>query len=144
MIGSYLCYMVPEGKMIILFDGVCNLCNGAVNFIIKHDKNDIFRYASLQSNIGKKLTLERNIDTSQLDSIILINPGTAYYHKSTAALQIAKRLSGILPFLSIFLVLPNAFRDWVYDIIAKNRYKWFGKKDNCMIPTPELKSLFMD
>ncbi|WP_109437490.1 MULTISPECIES: thiol-disulfide oxidoreductase DCC family protein [Aquimarina] len=136
--------MIKEDKKIILFDGVCNLCNSAINFIIKRDKKDIFRYASLQSEIGKKLILERNIDTSSLDSILLIEPKVAYYHKSTAALHIAKQLSGLYPLLSVFLILPKFFRDWIYNIIAKNRYKWFGKKESCMIPTPELKALFID
>ncbi|RZS93757.1 thiol-disulfide oxidoreductase DCC family protein [Aquimarina brevivitae] len=129
---------------IILFDGVCNLCNGAVNFIIKRDKNSIFRYASLQSEIGQQLTSERGIDTTQIDSIILIDPNEAYYIKSTAALQIAKQLSGFYPLLSIFLIFPKVLRDWIYDFIAKNRYKWFGKKEQCVIPTPELRSLFLD
>lgn len=136
--------MIPEGKKIILFDGVCNLCNSVVNFIIRHDKNDVFRYASLQSDIGIKLANERKIDTSKLDSIILIDPKIAYYHKSTAALHIAKQLSGIYPLLFVYIILPKFIRDWIYDIIAKNRYKWFGKKDSCIIPTPELKSLFID
>ena len=133
-----------EGKKIILFDGVCNLCNGAVNFIIKRDKNDVFRYASLQSEIGKKLASEIGVDTSKLDTILLIEPSVAYYHKSTAALHIAKQLSGGYPLLSVFLIFPKILRNWVYDIIAKNRYKWFGKRDNCVIPTPELKALFID
>ncbi len=136
--------MIEKGKKVILFDGVCNLCNGAVNFIIKHDKKDVFRYASLQSEIGQKLISERGIDTTKIDSILLIDPSVAYYHKSTAALHIAKQLSGIYPLLSVFLVLPKFIRDWVYDVIAKNRYKWFGKKESCMIPTPELKALFID
>ncbi|MBQ0733260.1 thiol-disulfide oxidoreductase DCC family protein [Aquimarina celericrescens] len=136
--------MIEAGKKIILFDGVCNLCNNAINFVIKRDKNDVFRYASLQSEIGKKLIAERNIDISKIDSILLIDPKIAYYHKSTAALQISKQLSGIYPLLSVFLVVPQSLRDWVYDIIAKNRYKWFGKKESCMIPTPELKALFID
>lgn len=133
-----------EGKKIILFDGVCNLCNNAVNFIIKRDKNDIFRYASLQSEIGKELALEFGIDTSKLDTILLIEPSVACYHKSTAALHIAKQLSGGYPLLSVFLIFPKILRDRIYDIIAKNRYKWFGKRDNCVIPTPELKALFID
>ncbi|WP_299253539.1 thiol-disulfide oxidoreductase DCC family protein [uncultured Aquimarina sp.] len=133
-----------EGKKIILFDGVCNLCNGAVNFIIKRDKNDVFRYASLQSKIGQKLAEERGIDTSKLDTILLIEPNTAYYHKSTAALHIARQLSGGYPLLSIFLVFPKFLRDCVYDIISRNRYNWFGKKESCMIPTPKLKALFID
>ncbi len=136
--------MIEAGKKIILFDGVCNLCNNAINFVIKRDKNDVFRYASLQSEIGKELIAERNIDISKIDSILLIDPKIAYYHKSTAALQISKQLSGIYPLLSVFLVVPQSLRDWIYDIIAKNRYKWFGKKESCMIPTPELKALFID
>ncbi|MBP2833553.1 DUF393 domain-containing protein [Aquimarina sp. U1-2] len=136
--------MVEEGKKIILFDGVCNLCDSAINFVIKHDKNDVFRYASLQSDIGKKLISERSIDSATIDSIILIDPKLAYYHKSTAALQITKQLSGIYPVFSVFLIVPKTIRDWVYDFVAKNRYKWFGKKESCMIPTPELKALFID
>ena len=135
---------LPENKKIILFDGVCNLCNNAVNIIIDHDKNDVFRYASLQSQLGQQLTLERGIDTSKIDSIILIDPGNAYYIKSTAALQIAKHLSGGYRLLSNFLFLPESFRNLVYDFIAKHRYKWFGKKDNCRIPTPELKNKFLE
>ena len=136
--------MKEEEYKIILFDGVCNLCNNAINFVIKRDKKSVFRFASLQSDIGQKLINERGIDTSKIDSIILIDPGTAWYEKSTAALQIAKQLSGMLPLLSVFLIFPKSFRDWIYDIIARNRYKWFGKKDQCMIPTPELKALFID
>jgi len=136
--------MVEKGKKIILFDGVCNLCNSAINFVIKRDKKDIFRYASLQSEVGQKLVKERNIDLAKIDSIILIDPNIAYYHKSTAALQIAKLLSNPYPLFSVFLVLPRFLRDWGYDFVAKNRYGWFGKKESCMIPTPELKSLFID
>ncbi|TKD65991.1 thiol-disulfide oxidoreductase DCC family protein [Flavobacterium sp. ASW18X] len=133
-----------EAKKIILFDGVCNLCNGAVQFIIKRDKRSVFKFASLQSEIGKRLTKERGIDTELLDSIILIEPGIAYYSKSTAALQIMKSFGGIWNLTRLFTVLPEGFRDIVYDFIAKNRYKWFGKKDACMIPTPELQSRFLD
>ncbi|WP_298319216.1 thiol-disulfide oxidoreductase DCC family protein [uncultured Aquimarina sp.] len=133
-----------EGKKIILFDGVCNLCNGAINFIIKRDKNDVFRYASLQSEVGQKLAKERDIDTSKLDTILLIEPGMAYYHKSTAALRIARQLSGGYPLLSVFLIFPKFLRDCVYDIVSRNRYNWFGKKESCMIPTPKLKALFID
>lgn len=128
---------------IIFFDGVCNLCNSAVQFIIKHDKNRSYRYASLQSELGKKFLKERNIDPKELDSIILVKPNEAYYHKSSAALRIAKKLSGFYPILSIFLVVPKFIRDFIYDFIAKNRYKWFGKKSNCMIPTAEQQTLFL-
>lgn len=135
---------LPKDKKIILFDGVCNLCNDAVNFIIEHDKKDVFRFASLQSEIGKKLTSERGIDPEVTDSIILIEPGVAYYKKSTAALEISKELSGGYSYLSYFSFLPEIFRDGIYDLIANRRYKWFGKKDACMIPTPELKAKFLD
>lgn len=136
--------MIEKGKKIILFDGVCNLCNASINFVIKRDKKDLFRYASLQSEVGQKLISERNIDIKNIDSILLIDPSVAYYHKSTAALHIAKQLSGFYPFLSVLIILPRFFRDWIYDIVARNRYKWFGKKESCMIPTPELKALFID
>ncbi len=133
-----------EGKKVILFDGVCNLCNSAINFIIKHDKNDVFRYASLQSEIGKKYIDQFNIDSTSLDSILLINSETQYFHKSSAALHIAKHLSGGYSILVVFLVLPKFIRDLVYDFIAKNRYKWFGKKESCMLPSPKLRKLFLD
>ena len=135
---------IPENKKIILFDGVCNLCDGAVQFIIKHDKKDVFRYASLQSDIGRKLVDERGLDPSELDSIMMIDPGVAYYRKSTAALEISRELSGGYSLLKNFLFIPEFIRDGVYDFIANNRYKWFGKKEQCMIPTPELKAKFLD
>ena len=136
--------ILPENKKIILFDGVCNLCNNAINFIIEHDKKDVFRFASLQSELGRKMVSERGIDPEVLDSIILIEPGVVYYEKSTAALKIAKELSGGYSLLSYFSFLPNFIRDGVYDIVAANRYSWFGKKESCMIPTPELNAKFLD
>jgi predicted DCC family thiol-disulfide oxidoreductase YuxK len=136
---------IPEDKKIILFDGVCNLCNGAVLFIIKRDRKDVFRFAALQSEIGKKLTEERNIDTEKVDSIILVDPGVAYYSRSTAALEIAKEFNGFWVLLRPFqFILPESIRDGIYNFIARNRYKWFGKKESCMIPTPELKAKFLD
>ena len=135
---------IPQNKKIILFDGVCNLCDSSVQFIIKHDKKDIFRFASLQSEVGQQLMNERGIDSEEIDSIILIIPGQAYYTKSSAALEISKDLSGGYSLLGNFLYLPEFIRNSVYDFIARNRYKWYGKKDNCMIPTPELKAKFID
>jgi predicted DCC family thiol-disulfide oxidoreductase YuxK len=134
---------VENYKKIILFDGVCNLCNGAVQFIIKRDHNDMFRFAALQSETGRKLLAERNIDTEDIDSIILIEPNVAYYTKSTAALEIGKNLKGLRTLSSILLWLPESFRNIVYDIVAKNRYEWYGKKESCMIPTPKLKEKFL-
>jgi len=133
-----------KDKKIILFDGVCNLCNNAINFIIEHDKKDVFRFASLQSEIGKKLISERGMDPEVIDSIVLIDPGVAYYQKSTAALEISKELSGGYSYLRFFSFLPEVIRDGIYNLIANNRYKWFGKKDACMIPTPALKAKFLD
>ncbi|TVZ23260.1 putative DCC family thiol-disulfide oxidoreductase YuxK [Dokdonia sp. Hel_I_63] len=132
-----------QNKKIILFDGVCNLCNGAITFIIKRDKNDVFRYAPLQSEVGKNLAAKHKIDLDKVDSIILVTDQSAVA-KSTAALRIAKQLSGGWHLLAVFLILPRFLRNAVYDFIASNRYKWFGKKDACMIPTPELKSKFLD
>ncbi|MCF4101606.1 DCC1-like thiol-disulfide oxidoreductase family protein [Gillisia sp. M10.2A] len=137
-------HTIPKDKKIILFDGVCNLCNNAVNYVIEHDKGDTFVFASLQSEIGKHLMQERHIDPTSIDSIVMIDPGVAYYQKSTAALEIAKDLTGGYSWLKHFLFLPEVLRDGVYDVIAKNRYKWFGKKESCMIPSPELKSKFLD
>lgn len=127
---------------IILFDGVCNLCNGAVTFVIKRDPKDHFRFAALQSDIGQALVAEHNIDTTKVDSIILIE-NNRVYSKSTAALRIAKYMRGAYPLLYGFIIIPNFIRNWVYDFVARNRYKWYGKKDACMIPTPELKAKFL-
>lgn len=135
---------MDKNHKIVLFDGVCNLCNGAIQFMIKRDKNDVFRYAALQSDIGKKLIAERRIDTEKVDSIIMIEPGVAYYEKSDAALEIGKDLKGYGTISSILLAIPKGIRDIVYDFIARNRYDWYGKKEQCMIPTPELKAKFLD
>ncbi len=127
---------------IILFDGVCNLCNGAVNFVIQRDKKDKFKFAALQSETGLQLIFKFKIDTAELDSILLVD-GEKYYDKSTAALHIAKYLSGAYPLLFMFIIVPKFIRDAIYDYIAKNRYKWFGRKESCMIPTAELKEKFL-
>lgn len=127
---------------IILFDGVCNLCNGAINFVIQKDRKNIFKFATLQSEIGKSLLSKYNVDTTKIDSMILID-GDKCYIKSSAALRIAKRLSGGYPLLYSLIVLPKFIRNSVYEYVAKNRYKWFGKKESCMIPTPELKAKFL-
>lgn len=136
--------LIPEGIQIVLFDGVCNLCDHSIQFIIKRDKKRVFRFASLDSELGKQLLKEREIDRSKIDSIILIDPKTAYYIKSSAALEIAKQLKGWPQLLPFFLVFPSWLRDPIYDFIAKNRYRWFGKKESCMMPNKNLKSLFLD
>jgi predicted DCC family thiol-disulfide oxidoreductase YuxK len=134
---------VEADKKIILFDGVCNLCNGVIQFIIKRDKKDVFRYAALQSDLGLQLTAERGIDTSRVDSFVLIEPGMAYFIKSDAALEIAGDLKGLWPIFKLFKWVPTSLRNVIYDFVAQNRYKWFGRKDQCMIPTPELQAKFL-
>jgi predicted DCC family thiol-disulfide oxidoreductase YuxK len=134
---------LPEGKKIIIFDGVCNLCNSSINYIIDNDKNDIFRFVSLQSDLGIALQNYLGIEIDNIDSIILYNPNEAYYLRSTAALKIMKEFSGLWKLSTIAFLLPRIFRDKIYDFIASNRYKWFGKEDNCRIITPELKSKFL-
>lgn len=132
----------PDNKKIILFDGVCNLCNKTVQIIIKNDKKDLFRFAPLQSDVGRQIINERGIDTENLDSVILIDPGVAYYNKSDAAIEIAKHLRKY-SWLRFFKPLPVGLRDSIYEIIANNRYKWFGKQQTCMIPNPKLQNLFL-
>ncbi len=134
---------LPENKKIILFDGVCNLCNSAVQFVIKHDTKDVFRFVALQSELGQEVLKHIGINPKNIDSIILYEPGVAYYYKSSAAIEIARNLGGFLHFGTIFKIIPTAIRNQIYDYIAKNRYKWYGKKESCMIPTPELKIKFL-
>ncbi len=134
---------IPKNKKLILFDGVCNLCNDAVLKIIKHDKKDIFLFTALQSNIGKNVINELGIDSSKIDSIILYIPGENYFIKSEAALNIANEFRGFWKLFQIFKVFPLFFNDFFYDFIAKNRYRWFGRKEQCMIPTKKLNSKFL-
>ena len=135
---------LPKHKKLILFDGVCNLCNNSVQYVIKHDTEDIFMFTTLQSDAGKAIIKEFNIDTQKTDSILLFIPEKAIDYKSTAALKIAASLGFPQNLMTVFFIIPRFIRDWVYDYIAKNRYKWYGKKDACMIPTPELKSKFLE
>ena len=133
----------PANKKIILFDGVCNLCNSAVQYVIKHDKKDIFRFVALQSELGKEILAYIGIDAKNLDSIVLYEPGVAYYCKSDAALQIARNLNVLFSLGTVFKIFPTGIRNLLYDYVAKNRYEWYGKKESCMIPTPELKAKFL-
>ncbi|WP_273566945.1 thiol-disulfide oxidoreductase DCC family protein [Maribacter halichondriae] len=134
---------MKKDKKIILFDGICNLCNRSVQYIIKRDKKDVFRFTALQSEIGEKLVSERKIDTSKVDSIILIDPGVAYYTKSEAAIEIAKEIGGLWSVFRLFQWVPASIRNIVYDFVARNRYSWYGKKDQCIVPTPEIKAKFL-
>ena len=127
---------------ILLFDGVCNLCNASVNFIIDHDAKKQFRFAALQSDFGQAALKKHNIDPQKTDSLVLLIDDK-FFVRSAAALRTSTRLSFPLPLLGIFLAIPAILRDPVYNFIARNRYKWFGKSDTCRIPTPELKSRFI-
>ena len=135
---------LPLDKKIILFDGVCNLCETSVQYLIKHDKKDIFRFVALQSDLGQKILKHIGINPAHIDSIVLYQPGVAYFYKSTAAIEIAKGLSGIFSVASVFRILPSGLRDTIYDYVATNRYKWYGKKESCLLPTTELMSKFLE
>lgn len=128
---------------IILFDGVCNLCNFSVQTIIKYDKKSVFRFASLQSDFSNNLLKKYNRSNKDFDSVILID-GNNIYEKASAFFEIIKYLGFPLIIFYPFKIFPNTLLNKVYDLIAKKRYKWFGKRNECMIPTPELKSLFLD
>jgi predicted DCC family thiol-disulfide oxidoreductase YuxK len=127
---------------IIFFDGVCNLCTSSVQFIIKRDKKDLFRFAALQSDQAIHYLQPYTINPDSLDTIILLENGTIY-KRSTAALRIAKRLSGAWPLLYGFIIIPEPIRDYVYRQIAKRRYRIWGREESCMVPTPELKARFL-
>jgi len=131
-----------DTRTIIIFDGVCNFCNGAVNFIIKKDVKEIFYFTPNQSSYGKELFKEYSISNSELDSVILVKNGHCYT-KSDAALEIIKQFNGFYSYLYVFKILPKRLRDYFYDIFAKNRYRVFGKMDSCMIPSKKLRKRFI-
>ncbi len=130
-------------KPVVLFDGVCNLCNGSVLFIIKHDAKSKLKFSSLQSDYGAEQMRQFNLPSSALNSVLLIKNGQLF-QKSNAALEIARILDGMWPAMYAFKIVPLFIRDFVYNWIAKNRYRWFGKKEECMIPTPEMKARFVN
>lgn len=129
-------------KPIILFDGVCNLCNWSVQFIIKRDPKAYFRFASIQSTTGKQLLQERGVHAQDINSFVLIE-GQSCLMRSDAALGVAKNLAGLWSLLIVLYIIPHAIRDLGYDLIARNRYKWFGKQNSCMIPSKELLDRFL-
>lgn len=135
--------VIPDGKDIVLFDGVCNLCSASVQYIIKRDPRAKFQFASLQSPTGQELLKRYRLDQSVFHSIILIR-GTKAIQQSDAALEIARSLTGGWPLFFGFKILPRFIRDAVYHWISKNRYRFFGKKDACWLPSAELKSRFID
>jgi predicted DCC family thiol-disulfide oxidoreductase YuxK len=127
---------------IILFDGFCNLCSGVVKFIIKNDKKNVFKFAPLQSEKGQILLKKFDLSTQTFDSFVYIQNGK-FYTKSTAALKVCQKLGSFWQFLYIFMIVPNFIRNFAYTMIAKNRYKWFGKSESCLMPTAEIKEKFL-
>ena len=129
-------------RQIILFDGVCNLCNSSVNFVIDRDKQNAFVFAALQSKEGQDILKNFEMSDEYIDSIVLVKNGRLY-KKSAAALHVSLKLSGLWPLMGVFSIIPPFIRDLVYDFIARNRYKWFGRRDECRIPTPDLQAKFL-
>lgn len=134
--------MKNQNSKILLFDGECNLCNRTVQFIIKSDKKVNITFASLQSEVGKKLMKDKMIPESYSDSIVFIDHDKVYF-KSTAALRICLYLSALWPLLYVFVIIPDFIRNYIYDFVAKRRFKWFGKTTTCWVMTPELKERFL-
>ncbi|AGB14833.1 hypothetical protein Halru_0187 [Halovivax ruber XH-70] len=134
---------VPDGAPVVLFDGVCNLCNGFVQFIAPRDDEGEFYFASLQSDVGRELLSKHDLPTDELESIVLVE-GEAAYVKSGAVLRIASRLGGLYRLLSPFRYVPRVLRDTVYDLVANNRYRLFGKKDRCEIPEGDVGARFLE
>lgn len=134
---------LPQHKKIILFDGLCNLCDATVQFIIKRDTKDVFRFVSLQSDLGRELLQKLPIEFQLTDSVFLYESEKVFFYKSQAVFEIVKSIGGIYYCLLIFKLLPNTITNAVYDFIAKNRYRWWGKKETCLVPTKELESKFL-
>jgi predicted DCC family thiol-disulfide oxidoreductase YuxK len=127
---------------VILFDGVCNFCNGAVNFVIKRDKAARIQFAPLQSEKGRLFARQFGFNAEELKTFIFIEDNR-FYTKSTAALKVCRYLGGLWPLCYGLMIVPKFIRNAVYDLLAKNRYKWFGKRDSCMMPTPEIRTRFI-
>lgn len=131
-----------HNQPILLFDGVCNLCNSSVQFIIRNDPERKFLFASLQSDKGQEILKELGLNTEVFNSLVLIENGK-HYTQSTGALKVARHLNGLWKYLYIFIIIPSPIRDLLYNFVAHNRYRFFGKKDQCMLPNPDLKSRFI-
>ena len=128
---------------VIVFDGVCNLCNGFVDFLVRHDPDGVFQFASNQSEAGEQIVKQAGITDFEADTIVLVENGTTSYVRSTAVLRIARQLGFPWKLLSVFIVVPAPVRDFLYRLVAKNRYRMFGKRDTCRVPTPEERSRFL-
>ncbi|WFR62457.1 thiol-disulfide oxidoreductase DCC family protein [Paenibacillus amylolyticus] len=133
---------VHQGHPIVLVDGVCHFCQGLTKWIIKRDSEGKYHFASLQSDVAKELLAKGHLSTDRMDTFVLIEDGK-YYTRSTAALRLAKGLKFPYPLLYVFIIVPKFIRNAVYNWVARNRYRWFGKDEACMLPTPEIKDRFL-
>lgn len=133
---------ILKNKTILLFDGYCNLCHSSVQFVLKNEKSTEIYFTSLQSNVGIEILKYYKIDPAKTDSLVLIERNKAYV-KSSAALRISKHLKGIYSLGFVFMIIPTFMRNWIYDFIAKNRYKWYGKQESCIIPDENLAKRFL-
>ena len=131
------------GKPVLFFDGECNLCNSSVQFIIRHDKKKVFLFATLQSGPGKEALQNIQKQDERFPASVILYYNGKYFIRSAAALYVLKRLGGLWTLLFAFMIIPRFLRDAVYDFISRNRYKWFGKQSECMIPTPDLMDRFL-
>lgn len=136
-------HSVEVQKPIVLFDGLCNYCTGIINFIAKHDTRDRFLFSATQTEAGKKMLKTFLIENIATESVILIEPGKIFI-KSTAIFRIYSHLGGLISLLYILMMTPRFIRDAIYDLIARNRYKWFGKRDTCMVPDEKMKRKFLE
>lgn len=133
----------PADPPVLLFDGVCNLCTASVQFVLRRDRREVFRFAALQSEAGRRLVARHGLDPEALHTLVLVDGDRAFV-RSAAALRVAGRLSGLWPLLRVFLLVPRPLRDAAYDWIARHRYRWFGRRESCLLPTPELRRRFLD
>ncbi|MBS1685457.1 MAG: thiol-disulfide oxidoreductase DCC family protein [Bacteroidetes bacterium] len=141
MSNNHITYgQIPD--RLVLFDGVCNLCNASVQFVIRHDTEGRFRFAALQSDAGHKVLAEHGLTTDKFDSFIYLRQGQLY-QRSTAALYLMRDLGGAWGLLYAFIIVPRPLRDAVYDLVARYRYRWFGRRESCMMPTEELRGRFL-
>ena len=142
MSGGMTLRPVAEPHAIVLFDGVCNFCNRSVNFVIKRDTRGYFRFAPLQTAKGGEIARKHGIDPERLETFVLVENGRAY-RKSGAALRIARRLGGLYALAYGLIAVPPFMRDFFYDWFARRRYRWFGKREQCMVPSPEVRERFL-
>jgi predicted DCC family thiol-disulfide oxidoreductase YuxK len=127
---------------LVLFDGICNLCTASVQFIIRHDRAGIFYFAPLQSDIGREICQSRGLDPAVVETFMLISGGIILM-RSDAAIEVVSRFGGAWKFVAVLRLIPRVARDWIYSTIARNRYRWFGRTEACMIPTPDVKGRFL-